>query len=242
MLERALARFDRRRISALRTERAAEMPPGLREPHVVAVLLEDADCLVRELGRPHTSAVWLVRNAPRTLLQRAVQLVPAISRHARRLEQTVEQRLCSRDFADRPECAAQLSHQLESRGMFVGRECECAVEEVHGRGCVIACKCALPRRAEQLCSPVPELAPCVVDDTELPAIPERLLEVVADDLVDVAGLAGARVRRPVGVALVLLGAELLRDTRVRSVADENVAEAVRVLASGTRREEILARE
>ena len=73
-----------------------------------------------------------------------------------------------------------------------------------------------------------------VGPAELASVARRLLEVVADDLVELDQLARVRVE-PVGEALVQLGARLLRQRVVRGVADQQVAEPERVVAGERRR-------
>ena len=68
--------------------------------------------------------------------------------------------------------------------------------------------------------------PAVVDGAELLVVAVRLLEVVAEDLLELGRPASpATSLEPVGEALVQLGPQLLRRARVGGVADEDVAEA-----------------
>ena len=69
-----------------------------------------------------------------------------------------------------------------------------------------------------------EIAPVLVDRPELGAVAIRLLEVVADDLVQLDEV-GAVLLEPVGEPLVQVGADGLRQRLVRGVADQQVAEA-----------------
>ena len=79
---------------------------------------------------------------------------------------------------------------------------------------------AAPRRRGQL---------AVVGQPELGAVAAGLLEVVAEDLVQLDEL-GAVLLEPGGEALVQLGADRLRQRVVGGVADQQVAEAEAVLA------------
>ena len=65
---------------------------------------------------------------------------------------------------------------------------------------------------------------------ECNAIPERLLEMVADDLLELAQPVLGRPLEPGGVALVQVGARVLRQRAVGGVADQGMAEAVGLLA------------
>src|SRR5205085_4821187 len=82
----------------------------------------------------------------------------------------------------------------------------------------------------------------VVQGSELLAVAERLLVVIADDLVEVPEAAGGCAGGPIGKPLVQLRAPLLRHSCVSRVANEDVSEAIRVLAPGTCREQVAARQ
>src|SRR6185437_8833300 len=98
------------------------------------------------------------------------------------------------------------------------------------------------RGAEDVCRTFGKRGAVLVERRELLAVAHSQLEVIADDLVEVAGLPCARVRGPPGEALVQPGAVLLRDAGVGGVPDQHVPEAIRVLAARARCEQILARE
>ncbi len=68
----------------------------------------------------------------------------------------------------------------------------------------------------------------VVLHAELPPEGERLLEVVAEDLVELEGHVAAALLEPRGQPLVQAGAQLLRHRGVRRVTDQQVPEPVRV--------------
>ena len=72
-----------------------------------------------------------------------------------------------------------------------------------------------------------------------------LLEVVAEDLVELAGLLAWDSPEPVRIALVQFRARLLGDPEVRGVADEDVPEPKAVLSledGSAGLDELLARE
>jgi hypothetical protein len=71
----------------------------------------------------------------------------------------------------------------------------------------------------------------VGDRAELRPERERLLEVVADDLLVLRGAVSRRLLEERGELLVQPGARLLRQAAIGGVADEDVAEAVGVLAA-----------
>src|SRR5581483_9420299 len=86
----------------------------------------------------------------------------------------------------------------------------------------------------------------LVDARQLGAVAVGLLQVVAEQLLDLAGaLVCDDVLEPGGEALVQVGAHLLRQRVVRRLADEDVAEAEGVLAGEggpVRTDELLAHE
>ena len=81
-----------------------------------------------------------------------------------------------------------------------------------------------------------------IEGAELLSIAERLLVVIADDLVELSRAAGRRADRPVREAFVQLGPQLLRDACIRSIPNQRVAEPVPVLTAWARCEQILARQ
>ena len=74
-----------------------------------------------------------------------------------------------------------------------------------------------------------------VEGSELGAVAVRLLEVVAEELVELEHAVAGALLEPGGVALVEVGPRLLRDRLVGGVADERVAETVAALAREHRR-------
>ena len=90
----------------------------------------------------------------------------------------------------------------------------------------------------------PARAPRFRLDAELIQVAERLLEVMADDLVELDEI-GADLVQPAGEPLVEVRARRLRERVVRRVADEDVPEAERVVAGqlrALRPHELLAHE
>jgi hypothetical protein len=75
-----------------------------------------------------------------------------------------------------------------------------------------------------------EITTSVVELPELRSVPDRLLEVIADDLVEFAGSLAGPLLEPAGVPLVQHRAPLLRDRIVGRVSDHQVAKAERPLS------------
>ena len=69
-----------------------------------------------------------------------------------------------------------------------------------------------------------------VDRPDRGAEAVRLLEVVPDDLLELAQPVPGRALEPSGVALVQVGAGALRKRPVRGIADQGVPEPVRLVA------------
>src|SRR6266540_5993210 len=99
-----------------------------------------------------------------------------------------------------------------------------ARQEIHGGRRVVSLPRSNARAAEPLGPSSCELACTLIHSRELREIPERLLEVIADELV----CAGPAVEALRG-AFVQVCALRLRDTAIRDVADEDVVEAEHVL-------------
>jgi hypothetical protein len=80
----------------------------------------------------------------------------------------------------------------------------------------------------------PQVLHGLVGRTELGPVPIRLLEVVAEDLLVFGQALAGRPLEPLREPLVEVGALLLGHRAVRGVADQEVAEAERVLAGELR--------
>ena len=124
---------------------------------------------------------------------------------------------------------AELRRQLEPANVPGRQHCGCALEQ-RPRCVDVAAAERAPSRPQQ---PVGRSAgePVLVLAARAELDPEAvgLLEVVADDLVELGAVAGVALG-PGGQALVQLRAEPLRHRVVGGVADEDVAEAEAVLA------------
>ena len=78
------------------------------------------------------------------------------------------------------------------------------VEQIHCGRRIVTRKRATSSRAEDVRGAIRKAASAVVERAELLSVTERLLEVVPDDLVELAGAARLGVRGPVGEAFVQL--------------------------------------
>ena len=106
----------------------------------------------------------------------------------------------------------------------------------------MARKGALAGVREQDSRTIGEVVRLVVEGRELLPVTDRLLEVVADDLVELTGSPELGLSGPSRKPLVQLRAALLGDAGIRGVPDQGVAKTVGILAARPRREEILPRE
>ena len=107
-------------------------------------------------------------------------------------------------------------------------------QEVGDRPHVVAGERSGAGRREPVRGLPRERSRLVVERPERLSVPERLLEVVADDLVLLLGALAADAADPRGEPLVQVGAAFLGDRLVRGVADQDVAEAERLLAGDHR--------
>ena len=92
---------------------------------------------------------------------------------------------------------------------------------------------AVPPRRDALW-PRRQAACAVVDRPQLSPVAERLLEVVAEDLLDLDDPLAGPLLDPDDEALVQVGPHLLGDPGVRGIADQLVTEAVPLLAGHDR--------
>ena len=110
-----------------------------------------------------------------------------------------------------------------------GRSVGTAIHHAQERRCccvVSTPKGAIPRLHKLIRGPRGQLVRKLVICVELAPVPRRLLEVVSDDLVVLAGLP----LEPVGATFMELGPRVLCQRGVRGVAEQEVAEAERLIA------------
>ena len=169
------------------------------------------------------------------------ELAEAIAGRSR----TVGESVCAPERLVGPASPEQGVSELELEGevdLGRGHERGRALEQAHGGAVVLAPGRALAARSETL--------PCrggehgIVGQPELGAVREGLLEVVAEELVELDEL-GPVLLQPGGEALVEIRAGRLRERLVRRVADQQVAEAEAVLARdlrSVRPDQLLAHE
>ena len=133
-----------------------------------------------------------------------------------------------------PERGRQVRKERESSRIGRVEQRLGAAQEVGDRPHVVAGERAGTRRGEPVRGPTGEPSRLVVERPERLSVPERLLEVVADDLVLLLGAIAADASDPRGEPLVQVRSALLGDRLVRGVADQDVAEAERLLAGDHR--------
>ena len=224
MHQRALEhRLDLREVAALPLD-LGEARPRVGQAGVILPLLVHVDCALDERGR------LVERDGAERLTE-----TDALDGPARR-EPLARGRACGLDgvqhHAYRREVARltagvdELEAHLEA-GVFVPGQRQRALEQRAGRREVVARERAPSGRREQRRRALAELPASRRRRAELAACAVRLFEVVPEELLD---CARRLLLEPVREALVQLGAPLLGQRRVGGVADEDVAEAERVLA------------
>ena len=119
--------------------------------------------------------------------------------------------------------------ELEPFRGVLGQQRTRALEEVDSCGSVSSGHGTTPRGREQTAAAGGKTRSRVIHAVHFRPVPERLLEVVAEHLLDLRLPSAHRRRKPVCELLVELGPHLLRQGVVRRVADEHVAEAVCVV-------------
>ena len=130
---------------------------------------------------------------------------------------------------------AQLGEQRDPPRIVGGKQPGNPLEQADRRGQVAADKRPPSRRLEPLGRPGGERGGARVARSERDAVLEGLLEVVADDLLELAQPVRGRQLEPGGEALVQVGARVLRQRAIGGVADQDVTEAVGLLAGEVRR-------
>ena len=117
---------------------------------------------------------------------------------------------------------------LAPRGRLGRKQLDHTAEEPLGSSRVAAITRSLGATGEPFGRPSGELRGDVVERPELGPVAVGLLEVVADDLVQLDQV-GAVLLEPEGKSLVELGSNGLRQSLVGRVADQEMAEAVRLV-------------
>ena len=118
----------------------------------------------------------------------------------------------------------QHRQQLRAAAHVAGREGHRPLEERHGRGPVAAPQRAVAGGLQPLRAARGERLGLLAAPPELDQEAVRLLEVVAEDLLELVHALAGRSLEPVREALVELGARLLRQRAVGGVPEQDVAE------------------
>ncbi len=182
-------------------------PRGLLQPALLAVE-EPEELLLDEHMRRHA---LVVRGGSQPL--RLVEHAPGLGQPA-----AFDQR------------GAELGEQRGPPRIVGGEQPGNPLEQADRRGQVAADERPPSRRLEPLGRPGGERGGARVARSERDAVPEGLLEVVADDLLELAQPVLGRQLEPGGEALVQVGARVLRQRAIGGVADQDMTEAVGLLA------------
>src|SRR5262249_38710791 len=128
----------------------------------------------------------------------------------------------------------QVREQLQSRRIAFWEKLARTPEEVGGGGHVAASKGSTTSGRQSTGAPSAELEPVIVQGPKLGEVLVRLLEVVAEDLLEFGPAVALLVHAfgPIDESLVERCPGTLENPLVRSIADEDVVEAVLVLPIG----------
>jgi len=151
---------------------------------------------------PDDSPLWSRRKRPRrrALIAAALGRQSRVGEHGVRVDQP----------ARLDQGGPQPRQQLRPAGHVARRECHRPLQERHGRGPVAPPQRAVAGGLQPLRPPRGERLGLVAAPPELDQEAVRLLEVVAEDLLELMHPVAGRPLEPVRVALVELGARLLR--------------------------------
>ena len=159
------------------------------------------------------------------------------------LDPVLEQGVGAGDLPGLGQRDAQLQRQVPLGGVVVGEQRHRPVQQPHRRCDVAPGQRAPPRGPEPGGRPRRQLAPVVAEGAELVQVGRRPLQVVPEDLLELACALPRRALQPVGEALVVVRAGLLQDPLVGDVPDHDVLEAEGGLAgeaAGVSMDELLA--
>ena len=143
-----------------------------------------------------------------------------------------EEFVSAREFARFDELLGEVSGDQSSARVALLSERQRACEQMHRGGHIAALACAPAGRVQVGGGVARERR--VRRRAELAPVAHRLLEVPAGDLVELGQVAGAVLLEPAREPLVQLGAGRLRQAVVGGVADQQVAEAERVVGRSVR--------
>ena len=124
-----------------------------------------------------------------------------------------------------------LGKQPDPLRVVLRQECRGAAEQRDGRGDVSAVERAPAGRREPPRAVLADRAAVLVERAELGEVLPGLLEVVAEDLLELDAAIPVDAVRPADEPLVEVGAGPLEDPVVGGVADHDVLEAVRALVA-----------
>ena len=133
-----------------------------------------------------------------------------------------------------PERGRQVREERESSRIGRVEQRLGAAQQVGDRPHVLAGVRAGTRSGEPVRGLTGEPSRLVVERPELLSVPERLLEVVPDDLVLLLGALAADASDPRGEPFVQVGSAFLGDRPVGGVPDQDVAESERLFAGDHR--------
>ena len=197
----------------------ADQRPRDREHAIVADLLELGHRRLY-LGEQPVGLRRVAKEEEGRPLDRRSELDAPVTRRTRLLECLGQHLLGSGQLARVPERGPQLRQELESR-LLLRREERRSTEQVDRSRNVSARQGSPSRGGEPERSARAELSIALRGWAKLGPIPVRLLQMVADELLVLAG----SLLEPVRVALVQLAADLLWEGIVGGVSDQRMAEA-----------------
>src|SRR4249919_1801031 len=125
---------------------------------------------------------------------------------------------------------AHVGHELDPERVIGRKESHAPRDEVHTCRSVTAQKGASPGSTQSLGRATPYRTRHRVDGAQLRSIQKRLLQVVAEDLLELERALAGHLLEPTCEALVQPRTYLLRHRLIRSVPDQEMAKPIRGLA------------
>lgn len=238
-------RLLRRGVAVRRSVDGRELPPRPRECGVISLCLEHRDRRGRLLEDP------LV---PGGRIRRPQEGEPENAERGRAVDPSEPHREIDRradglvrllEAAHLDVRVAEVAAEIDPARVVVRKERDRAVQEVRGRGHVAALERPAPGDGELTHGAGAETTRPLVRRRELYAIAIRLLEVVADGLLEMHVALTDGLLEPLDVPLVEVGPDSLQLRVVCGLADQDVLEAVRIVFHEDRwdpRDEKLARK
>ena len=225
--DRALDRFAAGLEPADAAVDVAEEPPGARQGSVIARAGEHVDRAASLIEGPLLPADRIGRLPHEQLDEREGRAQRVVADRRRAVDRHAQDVRGAREVTLLAQCLAEIDRELDPAAVAFGQRGHRALDEIRGRRDIPAGDGPAPGGTEPRGGADADRVRFLVEGTQLAAEAVRLLEVIADDLLELEHPRAGHSLEPVAEALVELRACPLEQSLIRGVAQQRVMEAVR---------------